>query len=28
LKTHKMNVIFNVFKEVDYDIYRRLLKTN
>ncbi len=28
LNNHKMDVIFNVFKEVDYDIYRRLLNTN
>ena len=28
LKNHEMDVIFNVFKEVDYDIYRRLLNTD
>ncbi len=28
LKNHEMDVIFNVFKEVDYDIYRRLLNAD
>lgn len=28
LNDHEMDVIFNVFKEVDYDIYRRLLNAD